>query len=149
MGTHEKSKAVNGIIVNSTVTMEWKSANWLESKSGIFYLAGQEYNTPNGGVMVFFIPDRAFIFTDNPDDLTDRGSLWNFSNMKSYAKSAFAGEVDPDFPEYHECYFPIAIIDGTVIESTAATLGLTEFLPDIQKRLDDISSFGEEIEVQL
>lgn len=149
MGAHEKSKAVNGIIVNSTVKLEWKAPLWLESKSGIFYLACQEYESSNGNkISVLFVPDRAFIFADN-GDISNPANIWSFSDVKSWAKTAFSGEVGEDFPESYDTYMPLAIIDGTVIDSTVNALGLSAHIDDIKTRLADISGFGAEVSVQL
>ena len=137
------------LVVNNRVKMEWEQSGWLQTggkSRQVFLLATKAYKSSNphyGTLDVFFKPGIAFLFitaAETPDE-----DIWNRQDVIGMMKRDKPGDQFPYV--YEEC---IALGGGETGECAMAALerfGLEAYKDDIEARLDDIATYGEEYEV--
>ena len=139
-----------GKVINDIVKMDWDSKGWLQTSAkrgkGVFIFASKDYDSTNHGkVTVFFTARAAFIFAS--DAGTDTEELWNAKELMDFVKG---NGYEEDFPYAYDEYVPV--IDEGDMECDAevlATYGIEAYKSDIEARLDDVTPFGKEEDLQL
>lgn len=136
-----------GLVINKYIKMPWERSRWLQTKAErgkepAFIFACHEYETSVGTVPVMFTPYVAWIHIDDEGTFT-------FDDLAANISEA---NYDAGFPESYEEFTPI-IRAGESRESAdeviLAEWGLVEHLEDIMARLEDLSEFGRETEVNM
>lgn len=133
------------LVINNVVKMEWNKDLWLQTSSrggspSIFIMAAHKYVNKDGKtISVIFVPDTAFLFAD--DAGTENEDIWTAEDLRATLKSDFGGV----FPYSYDQYIPIIGADADT-DAVLERYGLSEYKEDIEKRLDDISPYGEEKE---
>lgn len=112
----------------------------------VFVGAVQEYDKEDGTKLcVGFLPDVAYLFLD--DDDIPMGASDLSEQIKSADKSG-----DGDFPDGYENYIELcSFAEGSTIhEKVKEIYGITaEIEADIKARLNELSEYTEEVDVQL
>ena len=133
------------LVINDVVKMEWNKDLWLQTSSrggspSIFIMAAHKYVNKDGKtISVIFVPDTAFLFVD--DAGTENEDIWTAEDLRATLKSDFGG----GYPYSYDQYTPIIGADADT-DAVLEKYGLSEYKEDIEKRLDDISPYGEEKE---
>ena len=142
----EKSKVVNGLIVNNVVKMAWKASQFFETRNGNFTCAIEIYSTPNGEIPVLFTPNTAFIWAEN-DGADIASDIWSVAEVKHFLKedTSCGGKghmCDENFPTNFDQYNPIIPYgERDCLPMVLEKFGLTEFKADIEARLSDVAPY--------